>query len=282
MRGPRKTRGRPKRRQRRDNDKMTETAQEGKKDQGRGWAKEVLTVQVGPNEAQCLVITFSEKDMRYAPPRRDEPMVVSVIIAEYKVERVLINQEMSSLKECLGTLYGFIDEQVIELETTFETGSHAQSIPVLYTMVDTWDSYNVIMGRLALNKLGVVVSILHLCIKYLVGKEVGIVLTDQGITCKCYEDGTPTLQGRRVGRQSPRFRSRPMTSTQRSKTTPNRKIERGLNRPLGLPQDENRDDSRKRRGEPPHFSSPKINMSSPGPWLTCRVLIKISYAIACP
>ncbi|RDX73941.1 hypothetical protein CR513_46375, partial [Mucuna pruriens] len=37
------------------------------------------------------IITFSENDMRYEPPRQDKPMLISVIIVEYKVERVLID-----------------------------------------------------------------------------------------------------------------------------------------------------------------------------------------------
>ncbi|RDX98167.1 hypothetical protein CR513_18936, partial [Mucuna pruriens] len=162
----------------------------------RKWTKEVLTVQVGSSIAQLPIITFNEKDMRYAPPQQDEPMVVSMIMAEYKVEKVLIDQgssanilywltykklglSVSNLKECSGTLYGFAGEQVgiqgvIELETTFGVGSHSRSIPVLYTVVD-----------------------------YPIGKEVGIVWADQGIARRCYKDSL------RIGSQP--FRERKPT-----------------------------------------------------------------------
>ncbi|RDX72674.1 hypothetical protein CR513_47800, partial [Mucuna pruriens] len=121
-------------------------------------------------------------------------MVISVVTVEYKVERVLIDQERSAnilywstykrlglqladLEACSGKLYGFAGEQVtikgvIELETTFGERGHARTILVLYTIVDVDPSYNIIMGRPTVNKLGVVVSTLHLCMKYPVGQEV--------------------------------------------------------------------------------------------------------------
>ncbi|RDX95028.1 hypothetical protein CR513_22501, partial [Mucuna pruriens] len=123
------------------------------------------------------VITFSERDIRYEPPRQDEPMVILVVIAEYKVERVLIDQgsltkilywstykrlglQSTDLEACSGKLYGFAGEHVtikgvIELETMFGERDHAHTIPMLYTIIDVDASYNIIMGRSALNKLGV-------------------------------------------------------------------------------------------------------------------------------
>ncbi|RDX84097.1 hypothetical protein CR513_34906, partial [Mucuna pruriens] len=160
-----------------------------------------------------LVITFSERDMRYEPPRHDKPMVISVVTAEYKVESVLIDQGSSTnilywltckrlglqpadLEACTGKLYGFANEQVtikgvIELETTFGESTHACTIPMLYMVVDVDVSYSIIMERLTLNRLGAVVSTLHLCMKYPVGQEV---------TRQYYEDnlriGSQTSQSR--------------------------------------------------------------------------------------
>ncbi|RDX57864.1 hypothetical protein CR513_62866, partial [Mucuna pruriens] len=155
-------------------------------------------------------ITFSERDMRYEPPRQDELMVISVMTTEYKVERVLIDQGSSAnilywstykrlrlwltnLEVCVGKLYCFVGEQVaikgvIELETMFGEHNHAHTIPVLYTIIDVEASYNIIMGRPTLNKLGVVVSTLHLCTKYPVGQEVGRVWVDHRVARRCYED----------------------------------------------------------------------------------------------
>ncbi|RDX75751.1 hypothetical protein CR513_44332, partial [Mucuna pruriens] len=44
------------------------------------------------------------------------------------------------------------------------------------------------MGQPTLNKLGVVVSTYHLCMKYLVGKEVGRVWSDHRVSRRCYKD----------------------------------------------------------------------------------------------
>ncbi|RDX83205.1 hypothetical protein CR513_35907, partial [Mucuna pruriens] len=76
-------------------------------------------------------------------------------------------RQHSILIECSGTLYGFTSEQVpikgtIELEIVFKESSGVKCIPVLYTVVDVEASYNIIMGRLALNKLGLVVSTYHI------------------------------------------------------------------------------------------------------------------------
>ncbi|RDX83160.1 hypothetical protein CR513_35957, partial [Mucuna pruriens] len=65
---------------------------------------------------------------------------------------------------------------------------HARTIPMLYTVVDVHASYNIIMGRPTLNRLGAVVSTLHLCMKYPVGQEGGRVWADHQVTRQCYED----------------------------------------------------------------------------------------------
>ncbi|RDX99658.1 hypothetical protein CR513_17267, partial [Mucuna pruriens] len=103
-----------------------------------------MGVRAEPSNAQSLIIMFSEEDMR------DEPMVIFVITTEYRVERSTFQKLgllASLLEECSGTLYGFANKQVeirgiVELETKFGMGSGAQSISVLYIVVDTWASYN--------------------------------------------------------------------------------------------------------------------------------------------
>ncbi|RDX98921.1 hypothetical protein CR513_18110, partial [Mucuna pruriens] len=66
--------------------------------------------------------------------------------------------------------------------------SYVRIIPVLYTVVDVEASYNVIIGRPVLNKLGAVVFSYHLCMKYPVGKEVGRVWVDHQVARHCCED----------------------------------------------------------------------------------------------
>ncbi|RDX72379.1 hypothetical protein CR513_48142, partial [Mucuna pruriens] len=113
---------------------------------------------LGTKQQSSLVITFDDRDLKHGMPSCDEPMVISVVVAEYRVERVLIDQgnlanilywstyqklrlPPSQLARCLGTLYGFVAEQVlvkgtIELETVFGESSNVKCIPILYTVVD--------------------------------------------------------------------------------------------------------------------------------------------------
>ncbi|RDX94357.1 hypothetical protein CR513_23277, partial [Mucuna pruriens] len=173
-------------------------------------ARDVLAVHVKVGTTPSTTITFSERDMRYEPPRQDETMVISVVMAEYKVERVLIDQgnsanilywlmykrlgfPLADLELCLGSLYGFIGKHVmikgiIELETTFGERSHTCTIPILYTMVDVDASYNIIIGRPTLNKLGAVVSTLHV--------YVSRIWANHWVARRCYEDSL------RIGSQS--------------------------------------------------------------------------------
>ncbi|RDX95798.1 hypothetical protein CR513_21618, partial [Mucuna pruriens] len=136
-------------------------------------------------------ITFDDRDLKRGTSGRDESMVISIVAAEYKIKR-----------ECFGNLYGFARECVpirgmVELETSFGERSGIKTIPVLYTIVDAPASYNIIIGRSALNRLGAVVSIRHLCMKFPVGRRVGSVWADSHVAQRCYEDSL------KVGARSP-------------------------------------------------------------------------------
>ncbi|RDX77060.1 hypothetical protein CR513_42877, partial [Mucuna pruriens] len=142
-------------------------------------------------------ITFDDRDMRGRTPDLDEPMVISMGVAGYKVERVLVDQGSSlggeAIQECSGNLYGFAGECVpiigtLELETCLGERPAIHTLPVLYTVVDAPASYNIILGRPALNKFGAIVSTKHLCMKFPVGREVGSVWADAQTARKCYED----------------------------------------------------------------------------------------------
>ncbi|RDX98109.1 hypothetical protein CR513_19022, partial [Mucuna pruriens] len=153
--------------------------------------RDVLAVHMKANTTPLLVITFSERDMRHGAPWQDEPMVISIVTVEYKVEWVLIDQGSSA--NILYWLYGFASEQVmingvIKLKTLFGEPGHACSISVLYTVVDVEVTYNIVMGRPTLNKLGGVVSTLHLCMKYSMGQEVGRIWADHRFVWHCFED----------------------------------------------------------------------------------------------
>ncbi|RDX75844.1 hypothetical protein CR513_44234, partial [Mucuna pruriens] len=176
----------------------------------------VQTILTGANaiplgkRAKTLVITFDDSDMRGQAASQDEPMVISMGVAGYKVERVLINQGSSAnilyrstlkkmqlpsglIQPCPGNLYGFAGECVpilgtVELETRLGERSVDRTIIIQYTIVDAPASYNIIVGRPALNRVGAIVSTRHLCMKFPVGGKVGCVWADTRTAQKCYED----------------------------------------------------------------------------------------------
>ncbi|RDY03661.1 hypothetical protein CR513_12729, partial [Mucuna pruriens] len=86
-------------------------------------------------------------------------MVILVVVIEYKVEQVLVDQGSStnvlfwttfqnlgllemSLKECSSTLIGFAREveicKTIDLQTTFGAGPDTKTITIKFTVVNTW------------------------------------------------------------------------------------------------------------------------------------------------
>ncbi|RDX71123.1 hypothetical protein CR513_49569, partial [Mucuna pruriens] len=152
-------------------------------------------------------ISFKEEDRR-CDQVGDEPMVISVAAEGFKVERVLVDQGssanilygstyrklgLSELKEMRGCLYGFSGEKVpikgtVEIETTFGEGSNTRRILVVYTVIEAEASYNIIMGRPALNRLKAVVSTYHLCMKYPTVGGVGAIWADATMAKRCYQD----------------------------------------------------------------------------------------------
>ncbi|RDY05175.1 Retrovirus-related Pol polyprotein from transposon 17.6, partial [Mucuna pruriens] len=102
----------------------------------------------------------------------------------YKVERVLVDQGSS-----VNILYkSTLEKMQLKDEVIRECSGNLRTFPVLYTIVDAPASYNVILGRPALNKFGAIVSTKHLCMKFPVGIKVGSVWADAKTARKCYED----------------------------------------------------------------------------------------------
>ncbi|RDX73247.1 hypothetical protein CR513_47173, partial [Mucuna pruriens] len=191
--------------------RVTKEVEEGRPD-GR-----VQTVLTGANTTPLgkreptPIIAFNDRDMKGQVSCQDEPMVISVGAVGYKVERILIDQGSSSnilyrstlermqlpadlVQSCPGNLYGFAGECVsilgtVELETCFGEQPVSRTIPVLYTIVDAPASYNIIIGRPALNRLGAIVSTKHLCMKFSVGRRVGSVLKERDPSRRGLEKG---------------------------------------------------------------------------------------------
>ncbi|RDX58165.1 hypothetical protein CR513_62542, partial [Mucuna pruriens] len=98
------------------------------------YARTVMVVRADAPCPRDLVISFSDEDYKDMLPLQNDPMVISVIVVSYKVERV----------EIRGT---------IEIETTFGTRLNARTILVTFTITNASASYNVILGCPTLDRL---------------------------------------------------------------------------------------------------------------------------------
>ncbi|RDX96719.1 hypothetical protein CR513_20590, partial [Mucuna pruriens] len=177
-----------------------------------GPKKSVLAIQERPTIRWDSPITFTDEDYEGTVSYSDNPMVISVIIADYRVKWVLVDQGSStnilfwpvfkklgllesSLEDCLGTLIGFTGEQVqirgvINLEMILGTRSTRKVVKMTFIVVNSPTSYNVILGRSALNRL-----------QYPVGNLVGAIRVDQRVARKCYDEST-RISGGQLGRHT--------------------------------------------------------------------------------
>jgi len=68
----------------------------------------------------------------------------------------------------------------LEARTTFGERDEAKIIRIRYMVVNTHSSYNILLGRPTINKLGAVVSLVHMRMKYPTDRgTVGTVKVDQ-------------------------------------------------------------------------------------------------------
>jgi len=147
-----------------------------------------------------LAFTFNDFGGTY--PHDDDPLVISVLTAGFQIKRTMVDTGSSAnvlfwdafkrldlpkevMRAHKGSLLGFAGESMeiigyVDLHTTFGEGENAKTIAIKYIVVDARSSYNIILGRLALNGLGAVTSTAHLCMKYpLEDGRVGVVKGDQ-------------------------------------------------------------------------------------------------------
>ena len=151
-------------------------------------------------------------------PHDNDPVVISVVTAGRKVHKVLVDQGSSAdvmfwstfnklrlsldlLRPYTGCLYGFADNQVevrgyLELRTTFTDGTASRTESIRYLVVNANSAYNILLGRLALNRLNAVASTRHMKMKLpdLSGKVI-VIKSDQEEAQKCYENSLKTKRG---------------------------------------------------------------------------------------
>jgi len=164
---------------------------------------------------------FTNADFRYINPRHDDPMVVTIEVANFVIMKTLIDQGSSvdilywktfrkmgisddDIVQYDEQIIGFAEQRVntrgyIDLDTKFGEGKRdCRAIKIKYLLVDVETSYNILIGRSSLNKLGAIVSTPHLAMKFPTdnpswGREVVTLHADQNIARECYTAGLKIL-----------------------------------------------------------------------------------------
>ncbi|KAJ0984220.1 hypothetical protein J5N97_002576 [Dioscorea zingiberensis] len=135
-----------------------------------------------------LPIEFTEEDLEGICQPQDDALVVVLDIGIFRMHRVLVDTGSSAdiifwdvfdrmkigaenLKPCRTPLAGFTGdpvypEGIITLPVTLGTPPRTVTAPINFLVVRHPSSYNAIMGRPSLNKLGAVPSTYHLKLKF--------------------------------------------------------------------------------------------------------------------
>ncbi|XP_059458240.1 uncharacterized protein LOC132187819 [Corylus avellana] len=189
-------------------------------------AEEVFTVQRPSKVAKkdSVILSFSEEDARGVMQPHDDPLVVTITMANHMIHRVLVDNGSSAdilywpvfkqmgidrdrITPFSSPLVGFAGEQVqpiglISLPVTAGTAPKQKTVMVDFLVIDRPGAYNAIVGRPALNKLKAATSPYHLMMKFPTEEGVGEVKGDQTQARRCYNtslrrvsDPTPIVIG---------------------------------------------------------------------------------------
>ncbi|XP_073282148.1 uncharacterized protein, partial [Primulina huaijiensis] len=95
---------------------------------------------------------------------------------------------LEAVETALFDFAGYVvyPEGEIVLPLTLGSQDLKKTVMTTFTVVDSPSSYNIILGRPAMNELKAVESTYHQKIKFLVGSKVGEVRGDQPSSRKCY------------------------------------------------------------------------------------------------
>jgi len=145
------------------------------------------TAEEFPDDPWESDLVFTRADLRDVVLHDNDPVVISIVTAGRKVHRVLVDQgsfadvmfwstfnklQLSSnlLRPYTGCLYGCADNPVevrgyLELRTTFTDGAASRTENIRYLVVNANSTYNILLGRPALNRLRAVSSTRHMKMK---------------------------------------------------------------------------------------------------------------------
>ncbi|XP_015957295.1 uncharacterized protein LOC107481530 [Arachis duranensis] len=144
--------------------------------------------QVGSESPDLPTISFTKEDGQGVIPEHDDPVVITMILANAHLHRTQVDQGSSAdilfkpafdklgldereLRAYPDTLYGLGDTPIkplgfLSLHTTFGKGEKSKTLSIDFIVIDMGSAYNALIGRATLNQLGAVVSTPYLCMKF--------------------------------------------------------------------------------------------------------------------
>ncbi|XP_072058120.1 uncharacterized protein [Arachis hypogaea] len=170
--------------------------------------KEVYHVREGDRSPDLPTITFTKEDVAGIIPGHDDPMVITIILANANLHQMQDDQGSSAdiifksafdklglqekeLKAYPNSLFGLGDAPIqplgyILLHTTFGKRTRSRTQSIDYIKVDMSSAYNALIGRTTLNQLAAVVSTPHLCMKFPNPEGIATIKEDQKLAQCCY------------------------------------------------------------------------------------------------
>ncbi|XP_073057035.1 uncharacterized protein [Primulina eburnea] len=167
------------------------------------------------------VISFGSRDLQGVSLPHNDALVIQAKVANYDIRRVFIdsgssvniifqevldqmNLEGYQLQPVETALFRFAGHTVyprgeITLPLTIGAEELRKTLMTVFTVVSAPTSYNIILGRPAMNALRAVASAYHQKLKYPVGNRVGEVRGDQPSSRKCYAE-TVKVENKRARR----------------------------------------------------------------------------------
>ncbi|XP_075500189.1 uncharacterized protein LOC142538773 [Primulina tabacum] len=167
------------------------------------------------NEA---VISFGPEDLKGVNLPHNDALVFQARVANYDILRVFVDSSSSvnvickdalvqmdlqgfQLETVETVLFGFAGHVIypegeIVLPLTLGSRDLKKIMMTTFTVVDSPLSYNIILGRPAINELRAVSSTYHQKIKFLLGSQVGEVRGDQPSSRKCYVEAVRVDQSK--------------------------------------------------------------------------------------
>ncbi|XP_075500038.1 uncharacterized protein LOC142538610 [Primulina tabacum] len=167
-----------------------------------------VCLEVNGRDRSEPVISFGPEDLRGVNLPHNDALVIQTRVANYDVWRVFVDNGSSVnviFKEALvqmdlheyplevvaTALFGFAGHAVypegeITLPLTLGSGDLRKTVMTVFTIVDAPSSYNVILGRPAMNEMRAVASTYHQKIKFPIRGQVEEVKGDQPSSRKCF------------------------------------------------------------------------------------------------